>query len=322
MVWGIDVAAGRVAMLSPEGADLVPPPGVFRWLHVSLADQRGRRLLGGLPIAASARELLLSPDGHQRALVVEDMVACVVHDFAREFTVVTGAPASTAALHFALAPWLMVTARHHPVRCADLIRQHIERGLAPTDASAALDLLMGALLEVSAGGAAELTGDIQAIEDALLGHGREPEAHQLPSIRRRAVLAQRQLAGLHRVFNRLEQDDDLPEPLAPAVSRIVQRITSLEADVAAVQGQTRLLRDEIDLHTAQRTNQNLYVLSVMTALMLPATLVTGIFGMNTGGMPLVGSSSGTGIACVVAVATSAATYVALRLLGFLGGSRG
>ena len=51
-----------------------------------------------------------------------------------------------------------------------------------------------------------------------------------------------------------------------------------------MQGQLRQLRDEIDLQQEQRTNQNLYLLSVITALLLPPTLVTGFLGMNTGGL--------------------------------------
>ena len=46
----------------------------------------------------------------------------------------------------------------------------------------------------------------------------------------------------------------------------------------------RLLRDELDLQATQQTNENIYFLSILSALLLPATLVTGIFGMNTGGL--------------------------------------
>jgi zinc transporter len=73
----------------------------------------------------------------------------------------------------------------------------------------------------------------------------------------------------------------------------------------------RLLRDEFDLQSDQRTNQNLYLLSVMTALMLPATLVTGLFGMNMGDLPLAGAG-GTFGATLVAAGTALATYVFLR----------
>lgn len=313
----MDVASGGVTHLSHES---LPPiaDGSLRWLHVALADQHGRRLIAELPIAAEVRELLLSPDEHQRALVTDGTIACVVHDFAREFED-TGS-LQTAALHFALTPSLMVTARHHPVRCADIVRHRIDAGAVPRDAPAALDLLISAMTGVIGGIAAQLTVEIQTIEDALLDEGREPGARELPVIRRRAVLAQRQLHGLHQVLHRLEQEEELPEPLSAAIARLVQRIAGLEGDVGAVQVQTRLLRDELDLRNAQRTNQNLYVLSVMSALILPATLVTGIFGMNTGGMPLTGGG-GTALACFLVLGSALTTYVLLRLLGFFGNSR-
>ena len=63
------------------------------------------------------------------------------------------------------------------------------------------------------------------------------------------------------------------------------------------------------------------MLSIVTALMLPASLVTGIFGMNTGGLPLTQSPLGSLAACLVAAASAGATYVLLRLLGFFGSGR-
>ena len=59
------------------------------------------------------------------------------------------------------------------------------------------------------------------------------------------------------------------------------------------------------------------ILSMMTALMMPATLVTGLFGMNTHGLPWASSPVGALIATLLAVGASAAVYVALRLMGFI-----
>jgi zinc transporter len=39
-------------------------------------------------------------------------------------------------------------------------------------------------------------------------------------------------------------------------------------------------------------NRNIYVVSVLTAIFLPITLITGIFGMNVGGLPWVEGDSG------------------------------
>jgi len=48
---------------------------------------------------------------------------------------------------------------------------------------------------------------------------------------------------------------------------------------------TRLLQEEIASRLGEATNRNLFVLSVLTATFLPVTLITGIFGMNVGGLP-------------------------------------
>ena len=36
---------------------------------------------------------------------------------------------------------------------------------------------------------------------------------------------------------------------------------------------------------AENTGRNLYVLSILTAVLLPMTLVAGVFGMNVAGLP-------------------------------------
>ena len=51
---------------------------------------------------------------------------------------------------------------------------------------------------------------------------------------------------------------------------IEQREARLEAEVAA--------------RLSEETNRNLFILSVVTVIFLPMTLITGIFGMNLAGL--------------------------------------
>ena len=59
--------------------------------------------------------------------------------------------------------------------------------------------------------------------------------------------------------------------IAASLQAIEQREAGLEAEVAARLG--------------EETNRNLYILSVVTVIFLPMTLITGIFGMNVDGLP-------------------------------------
>ena len=40
-------------------------------------------------------------------------------------------------------------------------------------------------------------------------------------------------------------------------------------------------------------NKVMFVLTILSAIFMPLTLVTGFFGMNTGGLPFVGDAFGT-----------------------------
>jgi zinc transporter len=260
------------------------------------------------------RELLLSADKHQRALVFGDTIACLVHDFERDFD---DAQASrTGVLAFMLTPRLMISARQHPLRAADVMRRRIGFGACPDTPVAALDLLLGAVAEVAGRVAVELTLTVQAAEDALLDHGRAPDPRALVDVRRRAVQLHRQIAGLRTVLHLLEVDDDLPATMLPPVEKLLQRFVALDADVLAIQGNLRQLREEVDMATTSRTNQNLYILSLLTALLLPPTLVTGFFGMNTGGMPFVDGDHGTFLAACFALAAAVGVFFWLRTRGF------
>lgn len=315
VVWGFDFAPDGTR--TPVGCD-DPPAGQLRWLHLNLADHGSGLWIESSPLLpAAARELLLSADSHQRTLVDTDgdlaVVCCVLHDFERDFD--TRDTARVGALRVVLREGLVITARRHPLGSADIILRRINAGARIVDAAAALDLIVGALTGNIDMVIRNLAVEMQAVEDAFLEGRDPPTSRQLLAIRRRLAQIHRMLDGAGRVFRRLEHDDDLPETLLPMVERLSQRLQGLDADTVAVQGQLRLLRDELDLQSDQRTNQNLYLLSVMTALMLPATLVTGLFGMNTGELPFTGGH-GTLWATFLAAAAAAATYFFLRSRGF------
>lgn len=240
------------------------------------------------------------------------------HDFGRDFDSAENPDAGPLApIRIALADHLVVTVRQHPVRCADAVRRKLEGGWPVHGPAQALDLLVTVISQNVAALGRSLSRQVQAAEDALLDDRQPPGSRDLIAIRRRLAQLHRMLEGMRGVAQRLEEDDDLPEDLAPTVEKIAQRLQALDGDILNVQRELRQLRDEIETEAAQRTNQNLYILSLVTALMLPATVVTGVFGMNTGGMPFAASGWGTFGAAVLAVGSAALTWLVLRWLGFM-----
>ncbi|WP_245322288.1 MULTISPECIES: CorA family divalent cation transporter [unclassified Mesorhizobium] len=65
----------------------------------------------------------------------------------------------------------------------------------------------------------------------------------------------------------------------------------------------------------ERLNQLLYILSVMTAVLLPMTIISGLFGMNVGGLPLVDTALGFWVVTAIAVVVAGIVYMVVRRLG-------
>jgi len=312
LIWGMAFTADGVKEL--DSCDDVVADG-FRWLHLNLADHRTRQWIdhsGELP--PDVRELLLSKDSHQRSVSQDDCVACVIHDFERDFE--RTQTDRIGAVRIALTNRLVITTRLHPVRSADIVRRRIVGGFRPDNTGAALELMVGSVCQNIGDMAQSLQREVQAAEDALLDGHHPPSSRDLMMMRRRIAQIHRLLDGMRSVFQRLERDADLPEALLPVIENLSQRLLGIDGDIMGIQGQLRLVRDEIDSQQEQRTNQNLYLLSIMTALMLPTTLVTGIFGMNTGDLPLTGHG-GTVVASLLMLATAGGTYALLRWMGFM-----
>jgi Mg2+ and Co2+ transporter CorA len=315
VIWMIDFDQGKAAACPDGTIGCAAERGDFRWLHLSLADQPTRNWIrseSGLPDDIQA--LLLGTEEHQRSLVTDGILACVLHDMERDFDRLDAE--RTGVMRFALGPNFMITARHHPLRSADIVRRHIERNGVPVrHAADALDLVVSAIVENIGGVASEQARQIESFEDELLDHPSRFDHRRLIAIRRRIVQFHRVLSGMRAVFKRMEQDADLPPLLLPTVEMLAQQLGAIDSEMLSIQSQLRLLREEADLQAAQRTNQNLYVLSVLSALLLPATLVTGFFGMNTGGLPLAHTTEGTILAAFLGVVASGAVYALLRYMG-------
>ena len=313
LVWGFDIEdAGAIPIDECDGQQ----GGALRWLHFSLANHGTRQWIekqADLP--EPVRDMLLSPETHQRALVEGGAIGCVLHDFERDFNVKT--TNSLGPLRVALTARRVITVRLHPMRFADTVRARLEAGANVDGPAGALDLLVGVIAENAGAIAHTLAAQVQGAEDALLDGRDPPTQRAMITLRRRLAQLHRMVDGMRRVIQRLEHDAELPAEIGPTVEKLAQRLQAVDGDIQEAQGQLRLLRDEIQALEAQRTNQNLYVLSIVTALLLPATLVTGLFGMNTGGLPFADGPWGTLHAAVIAAGAALATYLLLRKLGFM-----
>jgi Mg2+ and Co2+ transporter CorA len=145
------------------------------------------------------------------------------------------------------------------------------------------------------------------------------ERQRVARVRRTVVRLHRQVASFRALLGRFEASDEEARSvkLEIATERLVQRLDALDQEVIAAQERARLLQDEISARLSEESARNLNALSILTALFLPATLVTGIFGMNTTGLPFSDSGHGTVWAVALGALAAGVTYWVLRRMGVI-----
>lgn len=320
-VWGyrIDPAAGQAIRLQPETdpSTLDNGPG-FLWLHLNLADARVAALLDGFEgLTEQARAALITHDTHAALTVDEHIVYGTLVDFQREFDAETR---DIGWLHFALCDRFIITTRLQPIRSIDRVRAAVEKNAGKYGSP--MHLFETLVAEFQRGIIAvviELTEELNAIEDVVYDNELRDERRRLAPVRRVVVRLYRHLRTMLALLRRAAASDEENAPFAfdEVAQRLTARLEAVDHDVHALQERARLLHEEIDSKLSSETNRHLYILSLMTAFLLPPSLVTGFFGMNTSNLPFAAETDGTIYAIGFILVSIAAAWFLLRRAGIL-----
>lgn len=291
--------------------DLLKRDG-FVWLHLGLSDARVPSLLEKLPgLNAEAIQALTSRDPHASLSVSRELVCGTLVDYQRDFDEMTS---EIGWLHFAVTGNMIVTTRLHPLRSVDRARTAMEK---TTRVSTPLDVLGALVIEFQRTVMAmvlEINEELNVIEDFVYENAERDERHRLAPARRTIVKLHRHLRtelALLRSAAALDEDE-MPEGFEDVARRLTERIETVERDVFSLQERARLLHEDIDSRASAETNRHLYILSLFTAFLMPPTLVTGFFGMNTGNLPFADGDTGTLKAGLLIAVSIGLAWFALR----------
>jgi zinc transporter len=315
LVWAFRIQEDGSAQPLPVDEPIDNRRDGWLWLHLNLADARAIQWLREADLPAGGLAVLIARDRRQQLHTAEACTYGVFSDLARQ---IDGSTDQLTQLRFLMTERLLISGRHHAVNSVESARQALERGERRLPHVAAL---LELIVEHAADGIDHLTNELadelDEIESSLTLDISAQQRQRIGRIRRTSVRVHRQLAGLRTLFNRLEHvgPDELRPPLRIATGKLAQYLDSLDRDIVEVRDRAQGLQEEVTFAVAEETNRHLHFLSIVTALFLPATLVTGVFGMNVKGLPLLDTSGGFIWAVALMVGSVVGVYALLRWMG-------
>ena len=299
--------------MAPLTAGSEVPAAHPGWLHLDYGNPDSARWLLQTPLLGeAAREALLGQSNRPKLVRMGETVLLILRGINHNKD---HRPEEMVALRIFITPDLIISSRRRPLLSEqDVFNQLKLGGGADTPADWLVEIC-DALTDRAGEFVEELHDKILDLEEMVLMRDM-PANGRLALIRKQLIMIRRYLSPQRDLVARLANekiswlDEDDRRRLLDIADRLRRWLDDLDAGVA----RTAVLADEINNLMAEATNRRAYQMSVMALLFLPASFLTGLFGINLGGIPGAENPTAFWVFCgsLVALASGLAIWLKHR----------
>ncbi len=270
-----------------NGADIEKgmPEGDLVWLHFDYTDNEAREWISHQsqldPVIIDA---LLSEESRPRATQVDDGLLIALRG-------VNLSPDSDPEDMVGIRLWIddkrIISTRRRTMLSAKDIVDSLEAGTGPTSAGHFLVMLSTTLMVRMQDTINNTEDYVDSIEEELVSSSSYDLRNKISAVRRivislRRYLAPQRDAKLQMITARVSWISETDrQGLREATDTLIRYIEDLDStrDRAAV------AQEELSNRLAEQMNNRMYILSIVAAVFLPLGFLTGLLGINVGGMP-------------------------------------
>jgi zinc transporter len=309
---------GGASLIGWKDLDGQSPEGATIWLHLDSTSERVKTWLhekSGL--TETTAEALLAEETRPRVFRGKRGMVAILRG-------VNTNPGSQPKDMVALRIWSdgskVITLRQHRLMTPrDVLAQLTQEGNGPKNASQLYLRLISRLIERMAPTVAGFDENLDNLEASLDISRANETRRKLSDLRQDSVILRRYVFPQREALNNLMSDppvwmdDRCRLHLRETIDRLLRYIEELDA----ARERAMVIRDDISNQLAESTNKTLYVLSIISAVFLPLGFLTGLLGINIGGMPGIDNPYAFWIACLVMISIIIAELIIFRRLRWL-----
>ncbi|MBA1262146.1 zinc transporter ZntB [Stutzerimonas stutzeri] len=211
----------------------------------------------------------------------------------------------------------VISLRLRPLRSTEAVIQQLAAGVGPKTASEVLISLAEALTDRVDDLVALLAEKVDDEEDRLETEPRyAPPQDKLLALRRQAASLRRFLLPQNEIYGQLARKrlpwfvDDDTVYWNELSNRLIRYLEELEL----VRERANLVLEAEERRMRERMNRTMYLLGIITGFFLPMSFLTGLLGINVGGIPGSENPYGFALACALIAAVAVFQWWIFRRL--------
>jgi zinc transporter len=318
--FGPDGAGGATAVV-PVAAKFAPPEGGFTWVHVNATGAGGQGWLAGAGFDPLTLAALTAGETRPRATAHGETVLA----YLRGVNLNPGAePEDMVSLRLFVSAALVVTVERRELVAVDDVIAGFSRGPGPTSPGELVARLALRIAERAEPVVARLNERIDDLEDDVPEQGPVAGLRgELADIRRMAIMMRRYLFPQRDALSTLEIEDMawLDQHARSRLREATERVTRLAEELDAIRDRAQVVHDMVMDLRSEAMNRQMLLLSVVSAIFLPLGFITGLMGINVGGIPGAHTPWAFWATTALLVLMALALAALFRHFGYLGRKR-
>ncbi len=280
-------ADGTATELSELPTSDASPDAAFVWTHLHVRRKGAREwLVEEAQLDPTVVDAMMADDTRPRALIKADGVMLIF----RAMNLHEGeAPEEMISLRMWVDERRVITTRLRDIKAIEEIQASIASGQSPTSPAELLKAITSRMFARMEPFLEDLEDSIAAVEEQIASGADLDLCDGMLPMRRRVAIFRRYITPQKTVLERLhghpipclcsEDQQHFGEEL-DRVTRYVEEVDELSA-------RTQILTEEVRNIHAEKLNKLAYIFSVVATIFLPLGFLTGLLGVNVGGIPAV-----------------------------------
>ena len=225
-------------------------------------------------------------------------------------------PEDMVSIRMYVDPHRIITTQRRPLMAVKDIVSKLESGSGPHNAADVMVVLMMRLFQRMEPVILELDEQTDTLEAQILEEPDVSVRKDIIDVRQDAIMLRRYIAPQKDIPAHLRLTD------LPWITHIHKRqfqdaqdrLTRYIEDLDAIRERGQIVKDELANALADRMNKNVYILSLITAIFLPLGFLTGLLGINVGGMPGADNDMAFWFVCLMCLGVIALSSVVMKVL--------
>ncbi|MBX7494984.1 zinc transporter ZntB [Qipengyuania sp. 6B39] len=181
----------------------------------------------------------------------------------------------------------LITLRRHPMQTPREVMGMLDRGNGPVDAGATITLLAELLITRMSQSIIDMNQVLDELEDEDPEKDPEGMLKRISTIRRNCLGLKRHMAPQHEALEQISRDSPywFEEEDRREIAESIARLRRYIDDIDISKESALVLQDEIRARSLASSEHATYMLTIVAGIFLPLSFLTGLLGINVGGMP-------------------------------------